>query len=613
MLRKIIPVFFLLMTICRVHAQVPDPAVKLRLAQGLEQSGEYEKAARQYEDLMRMDPGNGVYFDGLRRMYLQLKKYDEAIYLLQQRLSAAPSDANLLCMLASTYYRAGKERDADESWEKAVAADPGNQNTYRLVATSQVENRLLDRAADTYRKAREACKDPTLFTLDLAQLLAVSMDYEGATKEFVHWVEKNPAQLPYVQSRMSTFTGKEDARKIAINVVRSEVGENPKLYELLGWLYFEGKYFDEAFEVYRLLDRKSGAHGASIASFADRAYKERAFQVAANAYREAINTPIPREKLPAAKYGYASALMQLSLLADTLSEASSALPETESQPRYTGAIAYFRTIISEYPRTEFSARSYYQIGLLQFERYFDLDGALQSFERAENETPSLPLLQYDVSLQMGELYVAKGDTARAASCFSRVSSASNATPDQIDEASFHLAEISYFGGEFQKAIDRLSEISVNTKADYANDAIQFLSFLQENKASGEALVRFSRADFLARQRKASEAIPILLQVLQQYPQAPLVDDALMKIARLQTQAGRYQEALESYQHLLKDFKESSIALDQAQFNIAEIYEKALKKTQLAITAYEQLLAAYPQSVLCNQARKRIRELRGDSL
>jgi TolA-binding protein len=305
--------------------------------------------------------------------------------------------------------------------------------------------------------------------------------------------------------------------------------------------------------------------------------------------------------------------MQLSSLADTV-ERTTAASVNESHPTYSGAIAYFHGIIEDYPRSEYSARSYYQIGLLLFERYFDLDGALTSFQNVERELPGVPVLHYDVSLKIGEILVAKGDTTLASTRFVPVTQAADATPDQADEAGFRLAEISYFGGNFKVAIDRLSEISFNLKANYANDALSLLSFLQENTATSEpALAKFARADFLTRQRRNSEAIPIFLQVITEYPQALLVDDALMKVADLQARSGMYVESIASYERLLREFKETSIALDRAQFHIAEIYDRSLHDNTAALAAYSRVLADYPESLLGPLVRKRIRALRGESL
>jgi tetratricopeptide (TPR) repeat protein len=612
-----IVLFFSLLSVHLAVSQTPDQLTKFRLAQTYEQAGDFERAADAYEVLLRADSSNVLYFEGLRRVYLQLKKYDEAIALIRSRLSRTPDDVALEATLGGVYYKAGMEKEATAAWERAIAIDPKNQNVYRVVANVQLENRLLDKAAEIYRRARAALSDPQLFTIDLAQLLAVSMDYAGSTREYVRWIRQNPNQLGFVQGRMASFTGREEARNLAIDVVTKEIGreENVRLYELLGWLHLEGKDFNRALDVYRRIDVLTKSGGSNIYTFADRAFKEGAYAVAAKAYREATQVPVPATLLPAAKYGYASSLMHLSLLADTLTaEPLQQFPESEAYPRYAGAISYFRNIIAEYPRSEYSARSYYQIGTIQFERFFDLDGALASFEQVELELPAVPLLQFSVALKIGEILVAKGDTASAAKRFGTVLAAPNATPDLHDEAAYRLAELEYFGARFQEAIDRLSGITFNLKADYANDALQLLSFLQENLLTGEAALKeYARADFFARQRKNSEAIRLLLEVIEQYPKALLVDDALMRVAFLEAQAGRYDEAIGAYERLLSSFAETSIALDRAQFNIGKIYEQGLRNPAKAIAAYETLLSRYPQSLLANEARKRIRDLRGDSL
>jgi tetratricopeptide (TPR) repeat protein len=600
------------------HAQPPDQATKFRLAQSYEQAGNFETAVKLYEELLTKDQSNYVYFDSVRRMYLQLKRYDDAIALIQRRLSLNPGDLPTRATLASTYYKTGDEKEAYAEWEKAIATNPGNSGVYRLVAQSMLENRLLDKTAELYRRARVACKDPNLFTMDLAQLLSTSMDYAGASAELLSWFRQNPTQLSFVQGRMAAYTNKEDGRTAAIEAVKNELrgNDDPKMYELLGWLYLEGKSYADAFDAYRKLDKLTKAQGGQLYAFAERAFKERAFDAAAKAYLEAIDVPIAGARLPYAKYGYANSLKEMSALSDTLGGVLIAgqLPATESQPRYAGAIGYFREIIKEYPRSEFSAKSYYQIGTIQFERFFDLDGAFTAFENVEREFPGMNTIHYDVALKIGEVLTAKRDTARAAWRFRFVVDAPNATPDQHDEASYRLAELEYFGGKFQEAIQRLGEITLNLKADYANDALQLLSFLQENKTTGEAaLAYFSRADFLAKQRKNTEAISLFLDLIEKYPQALLTDDALMKVAALQVQARLFADGIKSYERLLSQFKESSIALDKAQFNIGEIYQFGTSDKAKAISAYEKLLAEFPQSILATTARKRIRELRGDSL
>jgi TolA-binding protein len=101
-------------------------------------------------------------------------------------------------------------------------------------------------------------------------------------------------------------------------------------------------------------------------------------------------------------------------------------------------------------------------------------------------------------------------------------------------------------------------------------------------------------------------------VLRQYPTALLVDDGMMKIGELQLLLNHDQEALGVFRKIVDDMP-TSILRDRAQMRIGEIYENTLKDKAKAIEAYEQVLINYPTSLFLEEARKRIRLLRGDAL
>jgi tetratricopeptide (TPR) repeat protein len=569
-----------------------------------------------YEGLLKGDTANIVLLDAVERIWMQLKRYDQVIDLLHSRLARTPSDANLHAMLGSVLYRAGREKDAAAEWDAAISTDPANPGTYRLVAAVMAENRLLDRAAEVYRRGRRGTRDSDLFTLELAQLLASTMNYSGATAEYLRWLAKNPSQLSFVQSRLAQMTGRDDARAAAADVIRAALGDRAdlSLLQLLAWLDMEGKKFEEAFDVYRKIDALAGAHGNELYQFAGRAAGEKAYSVAARAFQEAIGSPLPATLVPYARYGYAAAVRELQADADTFTSPLRTTPATEAVPLYSGTVRLFQKIIEDYPRTEFSARSWYQIGLIQSEKFGDREGAVSSLRRVIDEAGAIPPLRNDATLMMGKVHVARGDTAKAGAYFIAVAGSRDALPDQRDEAVFRLGEIDYFAGRFDSATQKLAGITVNLKADYANDALRLGGFLQENAGTDpEALKAFARAEFLARQGKNTEAVPILLSLIQSYPQAPLVDDALMAVGQLQAGAGLFREAAASYERLITGFKESSIELDRAEFNLAEVYHYGLHDLARAQATYERLLADHPKSILAGRARQRIRQLRGESL
>ena len=67
-----------------------------------------------------------------------------------------------------------------------------------------------------------------------------------------------------------------------------------------------------------------------------------------------------------------------------------------------------------------------------------------------------------------------------------------------------------------------------------------------------------------------------------------------------------------YERLAKDYPEN-IVLDRALIQLGRIYALGLRDTPKAIAAYQQLLEKFPNSIYVSEARKRVRELRGDTL
>ena len=75
---------------------------------------------------------------------------------------------------------------------------------------------------------------------------------------------------------------------------------------------------------------------------------------------------------------------------------------------------------------------------------------------------------------------------------------------------------------------------------------------------------------------------------------------------------KYKEASEFYSKVVSDFGQEIFG-DDAQFKLAELYEKYLNDTEKAKVAYQDLMLNYPGSVYVTEARKRFRKLRGDQV
>lgn len=607
----------LLVALSASVAQTQEALNKFRLAQSFEQAGESDRACRLYEDLVSSDSSNYLYFDGLRRCYEQMKNYEAAIALSIRRLDRQPSDINIMATLGGIYYKSGDEARADSVWDDIVHRVPASVVTYRIVASAQSENRLFDKSIRTYLRGRKEIGEPALFVGELLSLYSLMMNYSDATRECITMLALNEDQLDFIESRLSMFTSKSEGLGAATKVTEEALSRQSKsvvLHRLLLWLYMEGKRFDRAFELARNLEEAINSNGAEMLLFAERAFKEKAYDVAANAYRFSIEKYPAMPQLPLAKYGYARAAEEISAASDTVSIVKPAANvfRPETQLGYHGAIALFLSLARENPNSEISAQCLYRVGLIRYQRYFDLDGALQVLDSVLM-LPAARQLIPAILETIAEINVTQGKLDQALVRYASVLSSQIATAGQKTQAQFRMAEIQYFQCNFDSAAAFLQRITQTLSADESNDALLLLHFIKENQSGfAEALIEYAHAELLNRQKKFSEAIAVLTSIIQTFPDSPLVDDALIQKAELSIAVRQYNEALLSYQKLLADHPKS-ILRDKAQFGLGGLYQTQLKDKEKAIQAYEEVLAAYPHSLLVEESRTRIRMLRGDAL
>jgi tetratricopeptide (TPR) repeat protein len=601
---------FLLITFAFVlfspgFSQDADIKTKLRLAQILEREAEWEQAVVIYEELYKYDSGNYTYLNGLQRSYTQLKEYNKAIGVIHNWLIINPRDMILLTTLGGLYYDLGNESAADSAWKSALSIDPHNVQSYRIIADEMMKHRLYERCINTYINGRIMCKNEAIFADELGTLYFALQQYASAAQEYIRLIKNNPDQLSFVQSRFNSIITKPEALRAISETVKKEVKnvpENIGFHRLYIWLLLEEKQYDKAFEHYRMIDRLTNANGNELYAFAQRLNQEHAFAAAAEVFKEIIDHFNKSDVLPHARYGYARALEEISNEAGAL--------EPESQPAYRDAIQIYESISSEQGHSDLSVQSLFRIGVIKFDKLFDLDGALSAFNKIR-DLPNARNILFDAEIEIGEVQTARNDLVKARVQFERVAKIPLAVYQ--DKAVYRLAELNYFETQFDSSLSLLKQFNTKLNTDLTNDALQLQYFIQENKTSSlPGLIEFAKADLQMHQRKYPESLSRFLEITKQYPNALFIDDAMMKIGELYLKLNRPKEAIAAF-NFIADSIQLSILKDKVQFRIGEIFENILHNTSQAISAYEKLLEKFPNSLYAEQARKRIRMLRGDNL
>jgi TolA-binding protein len=182
------------------------------------------------------------------------------------------------------------------------------------------------------------------------------------------------------------------------------------------------------------------------------------------------------------------------------------------------------------------------------------------------------------------------------------------------EAKFSNAKLSYYAADFKWAKSQADVLKGSTSKLIANDALDLSLIITDAigiDTNAAPLAWFAAADLMILQHKYEMALQHLDSINKLFPQHTLGDDIYFKKAEIFTKLGRFAEAEKMYQDLLQ-FYSTELYGDDAQFKLAELYERKLNDTEKAKQAYQDILTKYPGSIYVVEARKRYRTLRGDN-
>lgn len=224
-----------------------------------EKTKQFDKAIHIYDRLIEVEPEVLAYYEGRARMYLYkndlkrgmkaydvmedkfgvlepismqkqrifigLKKYDDAIEEAQKLVNMAPNSSKYYNNLADVYRKAGKNEEAMRTYEKLLEMDPGNAFVQLSMASYFMEGGEKDKGKDLLRKA---FRNPDLDYDSKARLLFNDIVYQNVNNKKVE---------PFTFELI-------DSMKLAHP-------DNAKILAIEGDLYFENKELDKSLAAYK--------------------------------------------------------------------------------------------------------------------------------------------------------------------------------------------------------------------------------------------------------------------------------------------------------------------------------------------------------------------------
>jgi tetratricopeptide (TPR) repeat protein len=567
-----------------------------RVALAYEQSGDWRNAARLWQELLQQQPTSSVYLVGAMRSLKMLQNTAAMIELFSSSDQRA-RDWEALAYYGYALYRTGDERRARIAWEQSVNSMPRTEQSFRLLASLQIEAGARDAAASMLLDGRRVLGNRTLFATELIELAIAARNLSTALDEIFAYFDatQNLARTQGYISALLTFGNSEREIRQRIEAYVRSHGDVPSALRLEEWFFREVGDYPSALDVVVRLDRLAGNSGRDIYSFAERARVEGAYDVALSAYGKLLSLPPTSDIRALALYGYAQTIEQKTL--------QSARKSWDDIARI---IAEYERIVRDAPNSMFAANALLRIAELTRDYADDPLSAIAQFERVLTQYPTteqaararierLPLLVRTLGLDSTAALL-----ERERPLILRFSTLS-------DEVLFCSGEFEFFRCRFEHALEQYRNVSRNLESPLANDAIERTTLITTNRNDSISLCLLARAELAFYQLDWKNGFLITDSLAAQGND--LAEYALAHGGSIAVERNMLDRAERYYSTLIEQFPETIYA-DRALWGLGRIAEAKGEREQ-ALRYYNELLARYPNSIYIPRVRSLIRSLRGD--
>ncbi|MFH1843471.1 MAG: tetratricopeptide repeat protein, partial [bacterium] len=242
----------------------------------------------------------------------------------------------------------------------------------------------------------------------------------------------------------------------------------------------------------------------------------------------------------------------------------------------SAAMQQYRLFVQTYDDSPRAARAQFMLG----ECYFavaDHEGALREYDLVEKFKGRDDYLRASVLLRQGECFYNLGHFDDAIACYTRLI-------DKYDDT-FLLAEALYEVG-----------LTYIVQSNWLKLRSAYRELLESRPGYRELpQVKFALGLFAYQEERYEEAVEYFAQVPS--------DRGLYYLGRCLEDTGQYILAIQRYKQMLRQYPESSLG-DDAAFSIAEAFYRS-GQNSVAVRSYESFIESYPDSPFVPNGRYKI--------
>lgn len=579
---------------------LPGFAQSDQLARNFYDQGEYEKALQIYQELYEKNPSNSMFFERVVSSYQQLEEFDKAEKMLFERLNSSANNPSILVELGHNFELQDKSERAEQFYEEALKSLSGRPNYAYSIARTFEQYSLLDYAAKAYEQAMEMNTDRN-YNLQLARIYGEQGKIEKMFSNYLDLIEDDMKFYGIANREFNRYISDDadsEGNTIFRKLLLKRLQENLSLLynEMLSWLFIQQKDFGKAFAQERAIYKRGEKNLQGILNLAVMAREAKAYEDAEEIITYAI------EESPSPTFNLRGRHFLIGLKEKTAT--GKELDQIEQD---------YQALLDEYGYTAETIDV--QIDLANFIA-FRLDKKDEAVALLK-QTSGSSLSQFDqakVKMATADILVMQEKFNEALIYYSQIQNL--VKNDKLSqEARFKVAKTSYYKGDFEWAQTQLKVLKSSASQLIANDALELSLLISDNTlqdSTQTALKQYAHADLLAFQEKTSQAISALDSVLVQHKGEKIEDEALYSQAKLFEKQQEFEKAEINYLKII-DLHGDDILADNASYFLAELYSNQLNKPDKAQNYYEQIIFNFADSIYFVDARKKYRQLRGDTI
>ena len=568
-----------------------------QLSQNYFDRGDFEKALLVYEELLKSQPSNGMYFQRQIECLQQLSQFEKAQTLLKNRINIY-KQPNLLVEIGYNYQLQKNQIKANDFYEQAIETIKQNPSNVYGVATLFERKVLLELSLKAYKTDIE--KQPDMnFNYQMGMLYGQLGNTDLMIEKLLVEAQANPQNSIMVQSQLTRFMQEDTSDNFAqilkkSLLIRAQKSQDLVWNQYLSWFFVQQKEYGKAFIQEKAIYKRDPESFYNIVNLAALSAEEGQFDTAANI----LNFILQNANNIDLKIQSHTSLQEIKINRSTPAE----------NP----------LIIAEFERlfTEFGLGTNSLSLQILYANFLTFKAKNPDQSRAIlKNCLLLPINKYqeaDVKMQLADVLLFEEKFNQAQILYTQIQE--DLSQDEIgNEASLKAAKTSYFKGEFNWALQQFKALKSASSQLIANDALELYLLINDSKNSDStfvALKKFAKGDYQLYQKKSAEALALFQSILKENKGDEIEPAALIRVGKIYESNNDFTNALLQYEAIISNHKDAIYA-DEALFFAAEIFLNKLNLPEKAKPMYEKIIFEHQDSIFFVEARTKFRQIRGD--